>query len=135
MHPPRPLSFLIFPAEGIDNHWNAICLDFNVWSSADSIQAAAELIEDAVLVSLEDCDPAAFEPADPALWARASAIIDLVQRGEGMQREVSEMDACRGRITHGVFFQRLLTHDGEWRIGLPAVSPPAPRAPSIPQAA
>lgn len=130
----RPITFLIFPAEGIEGHWNAVCLDFNIWSSADSIQGASKMIEGAVLYALEDCDPAAFETADVALWARAHEIITLAARGEGILGDVSAMDANTKAIRRGVLLRTALCKksDGQWWIGESAL-PPTPD--SVPKAA
>jgi len=130
----RPITFLIFPAEGIEGHWNAVCLDFNIWSSADSIQQAAEMIEGAVLYALEDCEPAVFEKADVALLAKAKEIIKLTAQGEGILGEVSEMDANSKAIRRGVLLRAALckSSDGQWCIGTPAL-PPTPD--SMPKAA
>ena len=130
----RPLTLLIFSAEGIPGHWDAVCLDFNIWSSGDSIKEASEMLEGAILFALEDCEPAAFETADPALFAVAHEIIELTLQGEGLRADVDKMDENAGEIQRGVLMRTFLCkgQDGEWCIGAPTTPTPLD---SIPKAA
>lgn len=137
----RTLTFLIFPSGDVQDQWLGVCLDFDVWTFADSVETTARLLEDAVLTTLEDASVESLEPSAPEHWHRAYEIIKRAREGQAIKAPVASMDAIAARIEIGVLLPAYLlrTDDGGYSF-LPGDKAPVQRRvstsdPGEPQAA
>jgi len=130
----RNVTFLIFPAEDATGQWLGVCLDFDVWTFGGSVASTAQLLEDAVLTTLEDAPIDVLEPAAPEHWHRAHRIMERV----AIQAPVAAMDARLSEIKLGVLYPACLTRStaGEFSFGAPVGSGGCDqKLPAAPQAA
>jgi len=124
----RVINFLLFPSD-VEGQWNAVCLDLNIWTTGPSIAEAADLVEDAVVFSLDGYDIDGFVDADAEYWERFQEILYRAAQGDGLKMDVSELDDQEGRISLGVAYRCWLTQDdGAWRLTPVEPDPPPQKA-------
>ncbi len=70
----------IFKSEDVPGQWLAHCLDFDIVTQGDSVEHAAEMIEDAVGITLVDDIDKGFDPqarrAPDEEWSQLNAILE-----------------------------------------------------------